>query len=88
MAELSKAKEWSIVVAICFVIAGAIGASYYLLTMDTVNVASTEETNTVGTNEAELTEIDSDLDEIDDLDLAELDAINEDLDSTDLTELE
>ncbi|MDD3481128.1 MAG: hypothetical protein PHW75_02815 [Patescibacteria group bacterium] len=89
MKKLSKKQEWAIVIVICFVIAGAIGASYYLLTMDEVNVATNNETSsTVTADETELTEIESDLTEIDELDLSELDAINDDLESTDLTELE
>lgn len=88
MSKLSKKQEWAIVITVCFVIAAAIGGSYYLLTMDRVEVATTGEVSTTTVEETDLDDIDSDLEEIDELDLSELDAINEDLESTDLTDLE
>ncbi len=87
MKKLTKKQEWGIVIAVCIVIALVVGVTYYLLTLDSVTMNTTQETNTEVQEGQELKEIESDLESLDDLDFSELDAIEKDLNSTDLSEL-
>lgn len=80
---MKKWQEWAIVAVVGVLIVAAVGATYWFLTeektVETV-VTKTEE-------ESDLATVESDLNQVNDLDLSALDAIDKDLQSINIDSL-
>ncbi|MBW6431796.1 hypothetical protein K0A96_01255 [Patescibacteria group bacterium] len=85
---MKKWQEWTIAVVVIILAVALIGGGYYLFTKEDVEEPVIETITPVTIDgEDELTEIDKDLQEAEELDLNELEEAEKELDDVDLSEL-